>query len=45
MGGWFCYINEMGYTGGIISKVGFVGDEVEIGVVIVLVLVRLLLRR
>ena len=45
MGGWFYYTNKIGYVGSVISKVGFMGDKVEIGVTIVLVLVRLLLRR
>ena len=43
--GWFCYANEIGYTGSIISKAGFIGNKVKIGVIIVLILIRLLLRR
>ena len=42
---WFCCVNKMGYIGGIISRVGFMIGEVEIGVVIVLVLVKLFLKR
>jgi len=35
----------MGFIGSIISRVGFVVGEVEIGVLIVLILVKLFLRR
>ena len=35
----------MGYIGSIMSKVGFIASEVEIGVVMVLVLVKLFLKR
>jgi len=45
MGNWFCCVDEMGYVGGIINRVGFVAGEVEIGVVIILVLVKLFLKR
>ena len=40
IGGWFCCVNEIGYIGSIMSRVGFVAGEVEIGVIIALVLVK-----
>ena len=43
--GWFCYTNEIGYAGNIISKAGFIGNKVKIRVIIVLILIRLLLKR
>ena len=42
---WFYCANEVGYAGGIISKAGFVGGEVEVGVLVVLVLAKLFLKR
>ena len=42
MGGWFCCVNEIGCIGGIVSRVGFVAGEVEIGVLMVLVLILVL---
>src|SRR6266568_4277538 len=49
MGGWLCCANKMGYVGSVMSRVGFVAGEIEIGVsvvlVLILILVKLFLRR
>src|SRR6266702_1817446 len=44
MGGWLCCADEIGYIGGVISRVGFVAGEIEIGVLVVLVLVLILVK-
>src|SRR6266702_1021711 len=44
MGGWLCCINKMGCIGGVVSRVGFIAGEVEIGVLVVLVLVLILVK-
>ncbi len=38
-------VGKTGFVGGIVSRVGFIVSEVEIGVSMVLVLVKLFLRR
>ena len=55
MGDWFCcadgvncinnVVGKMGFINGIMNRVGFVVGEVEIGVVMVLVLVKLFSKR
>ena len=44
MGGWLYCVNEMGCIGGVVSRVGFVAGEIEIGVLVVLVLVLILVK-
>src|SRR6266571_9211138 len=44
MGGWLCCVNEMGYIGSVVSRVGFVAGEIEIRVLVVLVLVLILVK-
>src|SRR6266550_4851225 len=44
MGGWLCCADEMGCIGGVVSRVGFVAGEIEIGVLVVLVLVLILVK-
>jgi len=38
-------MGRMGFIGGIISRVGFMVNEIEVGVLMVLVLVKLFLKR
>src|SRR6266568_9517453 len=44
MGGWLCCADEMGCVGGVVSRVGFMAGEIEIGVLVVLVLVLILVK-
>ena len=41
----FYYADKVGYTNSIISKAGFIGGEVKVGVLVVLILAKLFLKR